>query len=183
MLPICLNLINPLLVLMAVWRHSRNSSLRQVLHYFTALSNLLCGAGCLAVTVCRIAGPVPQGVLALKYVGTVSVTVTMLTVLVFLGPTIGYRKLMSGPDLHLHLVCPMLALITYLIWDKPRLSFGPGMLPVAAYGALYLKKVLYTQGDGKWGDFYGFNRGGKWPLSLALMLLGTFLLSTVLWKL
>ena len=47
------------------------------------------------------------------------------------------------------------------------------MLPVLLYGLLYLRRVVFQQ---RWEDFYGFNRGGKWPLSFAAMLLGAVLL-------
>ena len=51
----------------------------------------------------------------------------------------------------------------------------PGLLPVALYGALYLYRVILAPADRRWEDFYGFNRGGKWPLSMGAMLLGSFL--------
>ena len=40
--------------------------------------------------------------------------------------------------------------------------------------------VLRAPADKRWEDFYGFNKGGKWPISLALMLLGSFLICMAL---
>ena len=51
-----------------------------------------------------------------------------------------------------------------------------GMLPVILYGILYIYKSQFAAPEKRWDDFYGFNRGGKWPVSLACMLTGTFLI-------
>ena len=158
--------------------------MKVVLRYFTALSNVLCAIAALAVVIGRLCGHVPQAVLVLKYVGTCAVSVTMLTVLVFLGPTIGYKPLLTGPDFWLHLVCPILAIVSLLAWDRPSMGVGAvllGALPVAAYGVLYLYKVILAPPEKRWDDFYGFNRGGKWPVSFAAMTAGALLVSWVFW--
>lgn len=168
----------------AIRKHGRNSPMKVVLRYFTALSNILCAIAALAVVIGRLSGPVPQAILVLKYISTCAVTVTLLTVLAFLGPTIGYRLLLTGPDLWLHLVCPVLAIVSLLAWDKPRMGIGAvllGALPVAAYGLLYLYKVILAPVEKRWDDFYGFNRSGKWPVSFAAMAAGTLLVSWLLW--
>jgi hypothetical protein len=69
------------------------------------------------------------------------------------------------------------------VFEKRGLSFGAallGMLPVALYAALYKYKVLHAPADRRWEDFYGFNKGGKWPLALGFMLLGSFLVCMAL---
>ena len=171
----------------AVAAHSRKSGLKRVLRYYTALSNLLCAAACLAVVIARLCGEIPPAVLLLKYVGTAAVAVTFLTVMLFLGPFVyGFKLLLTGSDFWLHLVCPILAIVSLLLWDSPAAPFGVvlfGVLPVLLYGALYLYHVLLAPPDKRWEDFYGFNRGGRWPLSLVMMLLGSFLISVVLWVL
>ncbi len=174
------NLLIAVLALAAVAVHARHSSLRQVLRYFTAQSNVLCAAAALAVAAMRLRGGVPGALLLFKFVATVAVLVTLLTVLVFLGPHYGYKVLFSGPDLWLHLICPLLALLAWLAWD--RMPITPlrsllGLLPVLLYGLLYLNKVVSRK---EWDDFYGFNRDGKWPLSFAAMLIGTALLCLLL---
>ncbi len=181
--------INILLAVSAVAAglcHAKRAPLRVVLRYFTVLSNLLCAVASLAVAVCRLAGSMPYAVLLLKYIGTAAVTVTLLTVLLFLGPTIGYKMLFSGPDLWLHLICPVLAIVSFLLWDKPEMPFGAvalGILPVLLYGAVYLYRVLLAPEEKRWKDFYGFNRGGKIRVSYALMTVGTLLVSVALWLL
>ena len=186
MLSVLCNLTMAVLAAVAGMAHTRKAPLRVILRFFTAQSNLLCALAAVAVAVCRLCGEVPAAILVFKYIGTASVTVTFLTVMVFLGPTLGYGKLLTGPDLFLHLVCPLLALISYFVWDKPAVPWTVvllGVLPVVLYAALYLYKVLLAPEEKRWDDFYGFNRSGKWPVSLAAMLLGTLLISVVLWLL
>ena len=161
--------------------HTRKSSIKIVLRFFTALSNLFCAAAALAVVICRLCGTLPPSVSILKFIGTAAVTVTLITVFVFLGPNLGYWFLLKGPDFFLHLACPVLAIISCCLWDKTGLDLYAvilGALPVILYGILYLYKVVLKK---SWDDFYGFNRHGKWPLSYIIMVAGAFLISWILW--
>ena len=148
---------------------------KKSLRFFTILSNLFCAVSALLLVLSS-----SYWAWLLKYVGTVAVTVTLLTVLFFLGPHYGYKVLFSGPDLWLHLICPLLALFAWLAWDRvpiPPLLSLIGVIPVLLYGLLYLHKVVFAKA---WEDFYGFNQGGKWPFSFAAMLGGAALLSLLL---
>lgn len=170
----------------AIFSHMRKNPVRAVLRYFTVLSNILCAAAAFAVAIGRLCGTVPVSVLLLKFIGTSAVTVTLLTVLIFLGPNLGYKMLLTGPDLFLHLICPVLAIVSLIAWDRPDMRFADvfyGVLPVAAYAVLYLYKVLLAPVEKRWHDFYGFNKDGKWLISGIAMLSGTFLVSLVLWLL
>lgn len=152
---------------------------RTAFRYFTVQSNVLCALAALLMCL----APLQRWVWLLKYVGTAAVSVTMLTVFLFLGPTMGYAKLLKGRDLFMHLLTPLAALWSFCVLEKRGLSFPAallGMLPVALYSGLYLYKVLHAPQGRRWEDFYGFNRGGKWPVSLALMLLGSFLVCMAL---
>ena len=55
-----------------------------------------------------------------------------------------------------------------------------GMLPVILYGFLYLYKVVFSPEDKRWDDFYGYNKGGKWPIAFALMMIGAFVVCMLL---
>lgn len=176
MLSLLFHLAMAVLAFCAVASHARHRPLKDVLRYFTAQSNLLCAAASLILAAMRLSGVSSAPVLLFNYVGTVAVAVTLLTVLVFLGPQFGYKPLFSGPDFLLHLVCPLLALIAYFAWDRVPLSPLAsliGVIPVLLYGCLYLHKVVYAK---QWEDFYGFNRDGKWPVSFAAMVAGTAVL-------
>lgn len=179
MASIVLNFLTAALVLQAVARHLKAHGL-VALRYFTLLSNLFCAAACVTVAVMGLMGRLWPWALVLKFVATVSVMVTLLTVLIFLLPQLGAKFLLTGPDFWLHLICPLLALTTLLLWDGLRLTAAAallGVLPVALYGGVYLTQVIFRR---QWQDFYGFNRGGKWPLSFAVMLIATALLSLLL---
>jgi hypothetical protein len=182
---VIVNLLIAVLAVAAVAAHCKKAPLKVVLRFFTALSNLLCALACLAVAVCRLFGTAPAAVLIVKFVGTAAVSVTFLTVMCFLGPVVyDYKKMLSGPDLWLHLVCPVLAVVSLIAWDRPRAPFGLvllGALPVLLYGAYYLAHVVLAPPEKRWEDFYGFNRGGKWYLSYIPMLLLALLVSFALW--
>lgn len=167
-----------LLLLLRFGRQERKWStdvLKQAFRFFTVQSNTLCAVSALLMCIF----PAARWAWTLKYVGTAAVTVTMLTVLLFLGPIYGYKRLLSGSDLFMHLINPVLALVSFCVFERRGMGFGTamlGMLPVVLYGALYSWKVLLTAPERRWEDFYCFNKNGRWYLSYALMLLGAFLI-------
>ena len=152
------------------------------LRFFTTLSNILCAAACLLTALAINAGGIPEWIWMLKYIGTAAVTVTMLTVLFFLAPSFGkgaLKVLLSGTDLFMHLITPLLALVSFCVFEKRGMTFYQslwGMLPVVLYGPVYLYKILFALPEKRWDDFYGFNKQGKWPVAFAGMVLGTFLI-------
>lgn len=155
------------------------SVLRSAFRYFTVLSNVLCAAAALLMCIF----PQVRWTWTLKYVGTAAVTVTMLTVLLFLGPALGYRPLLSGSDLIMHLITPILALVSFCAFERRSMGFGRallGLLPVTLYGVLYAYKVLLAPPGKAWEDFYGFNKGGKFYISILAMLTGNLLICLVL---
>ena len=152
------------------------------LRFFTTLSNMLCAAACLLTALAINAGGIPEWIWMLKYIGTAAVTVTMLTVLFFLAPSFGkgaLKVLLSGTDLFMHLITPLLALVSFCVFERRGMTFCQslwGMLPVVLYGPVYLYKILFALPEKRWDDFYGFNKQGKWPIAFAGMVLGTFLI-------
>ncbi len=162
--------------------------LKKAFRYFTCQSNVLCAAACLLTAVFLPAGELPEWVWLLKYAGTAAVSVTMLTVFLFLAPSIGRgwaEKLITGTahDFCMHLLTPVLALVSFCVFEKKDMSFPQaliGMLPVILYGILYIYKVKYAPEEKRWEDFYGFGRNGKLPVSLAGMTAGTFLVCMAL---
>ena len=139
----------------------------------------------LALVICYIAGSVPEGVLLWKYSGTCAVSVTFLTVMLFLGPTMkNYKALLSGYEFFLHLLCPLLAIVSYVFFEKREFEFYIviyGTLPLVLYIALYYYKNMHAPEGHRWKDFYGFNKSDKWPLSMAAMVAAGFLISVILW--
>ena len=152
------------------------------LRYFTIDSNILAALSALVMLFARAVKGTPSSFATVfKYVGTAAVTVTLITVLVFLGPVAGYRNLLSGNNFYMHLIGPLLCIVSFCWLDKgpkiQRSHIGSSVLPVIIYGLVYFIMVIVAK---SWPDFYGFNRGGKWYISMAVMFAGALLISIVL---
>ena len=147
---------------------------RAAFRFFTVQSNVLCAVAALLMCV----APARGWAWVLKYVGTAAVSVTMMTVLLFLGPSMGgYGLLLKGADFFMHLLTPLLAILSFGLFERRGMRFATalwGMLPVALYGTWYLYKVVCAPRGKRWDDFYGFNKGGRWPIAFAGMMLGGF---------
>ena len=155
--------------------------------YFTVDSNLLAALASLLLLAVQLhclgkGEAAPKALMSLKYVGTVAVSVTFFTVFCFLGLIYGYRSMIEGVNLFMHLITPLLAMLSFCVMERePALRFRSvflGLIPTAVYGIVYMGMVVALR---RWYDFYGFNIGGRWILSSALMLIATFVISAVLW--
>jgi len=155
---------------------------RAAFRFFTCQSNVLCACAALLTAVARAGGEIPRWIWTLKYMGTAAVTVTMLTVLLYLAPSIGkggLKRLLAGYDLFMHLLTPLAAAASFCLLERQGMSFAQslwGLAPVAVYGPHYLYRILYAPEGKRWDDFYGFNRQGKWPAAFAAMFAATFVL-------
>ena len=189
-LSVCLNMAVVFCTAAVIWSYFNREGRwnpetgKKSLRFFTTLSNILCAAGSLLMAVSLLRGRITRPVWMLKYLGTVSVTVTMLTVLFFLGPSMGtWKPLYEGSSLYMHLIGPVLALVSFCFLEEGSLSIREslwGTAPVILYGLLYLYRILYAPEEKRWDDFYGFNRGGKWPVSFAAMMGAAVLLCLLL---
>ena len=117
---------------------------------------------------------VPIALSVFKLAGTTAVAITFAVVLVFLGPTMGYDKMFEGTNIFLHAICPVLSIVSFLFLDGGTAVSGkqsrPALLPTVVYGLVYLVMVIVlTEANGGWPDFYGFNLGGFWPVSIIVM--------------
>jgi len=101
-----------------------------------------------------------------------------LTVVVFLGFIYGFKAMFVDINLFLHLLTPLAALFTLWIAEagvriRPAF-FALGVLPMILYGAVYLSMVVFAE---KWEDFYHLANGGKWWVSVLIMLAATALIA------
>ena len=155
--------------------------------YFTVDSNVLAALASAALLPVSLHAfftgeeKTPRALLLLRFAGTAAVAVTFFTVLVFLGPIYGYPMMYAGSNFFLHLLCPLFSFVSFLFFAGrgERLSlrlFWLGVLPVLLYGAAYFYCVMIR---GNWPDFYVFNAGGRWYVSLVVMLSATALLSVL----
>ena len=141
------------------------------LKYFTVLSNILEGVAS-AVLLGAIAankGSVPLWAAKLKLAAAASVALTFVTVMVFLGPMMGYNFLFTGSNLWFHGIIPIAAILEYWLIDSfdgfPKVPFSAtfvAVVPMLLYGVYYLLNVLRGgMAEGRYvNDWYGFAMWG-----------------------
>lgn len=163
--------------------------------YFTVDSNLFCALASLVLIFADIrllsknGGWLPRWVVLLKFAGTVTVTLTLLTCVVYLsGFTGGFLNMIRGKELFMHLLTPVLAILSLVLLEHsaalPLWTIFLSVPPVAAYGAVYFYKVLLVPKDrGGWTDFYKLAGNGKWLNGVLVMFAAVLLISLVLWAL
>lgn len=128
--------------------------------------------------------------------GTVGVTLTMLVTVFFLEPTMapqfGLFALFAGSNFLLHLFNPLLAIVTFTVFEKTRkIPFRhtlTGIVPMVLYAVFYLANCMRHAVNGMVDiayDWYGFLAGGVktvWIVIPAIFLF-TWLISIALWRL
>ncbi len=163
------------------------------LKYFTVLSNLLAvltsAANVIFMAVFGTETGFPVLLSYLDFMSAVSVALTFLTVMIYLGPLYGYPEMLIGPNFHLHLTAPLLTVLCFLTTlPLAGISFAgtfAATLPMVLYGIGYTANLLIngiSTGE-KTNDWYGFARGGikTMPLVFAVMFAFTWLTAVVLW--
>ena len=155
------------------------------LKYYTCLSNIFAGlVSCvtiIALPFIGLSGQLPMWLARLKYAAAVSVGLTFLVVIVFLGPRMGYKPLFSKEQLFLHAVGPILAVVSFLtspmVPELGRSAAFAAVVPTLIYGVFYMGNILKNGiGEGeKTNDWYGFAIGGVkyMPIVFAVILLAT----------
>lgn len=155
--------------------------------FFTNLSNAFAGIVSLVVLIFelrnlyRSEAMLPHWLILLKFFATSTVALTFLTVMFYLGPVYGYKRELSGTSFYMHLLGPVLAIVSFCFFeDFDTISVQEtfvGLIPILAYYYVYFRQVLLVSERDKdgnlikgWEDFYGFNRGGKWYISGIVMM-------------
>ena len=126
------------------------------LRYFTVLSNLLCGLAALVHLVALASRRAAPGwVLRLSFLGTAAVSVTLMVVMLFLGPLYGYPAMLRGANLWFHLVIPVLAILDHVLLEQgerpDRRDTLLAVLPTLLYGLFYVGNIALN-GVGEWPD-------------------------------
>ena len=90
--------------------------------FYTYDSNVVGTVAGLAMAVCLLTGQVPGWVAGLKFAGTCCLALTFLVVIFVLAPGHGpggYRtSLLEGNMKYQHLLCPLLAIVSYAFADS-----------------------------------------------------------------
>ena len=155
----------------------------QSLRFFTTDSNLLAAIAAALVAVCdvqKLRGrrtDIAKPFMLLKYMGVVSLLLTFCTVMCLLVPIYGAERELTGTAFHMHVAAPVLSFVSFVFLEADRkLSFAQallGMLPMAVYGTVYFLQVLVFE---NWMDFYAFNQGGRWTITVPIIVAATFLM-------
>ena len=166
---------------------------RQAFRYFTVLSNMLVGLCSLLFIPFNLFAisigedHTPYVLRGLKFSATIAVTLTMVTALAFLSILYGFKPMIAGSNLYMHLITPLLAIITFVLFENKRpLSFAASfwcLVPVVFYAIVYFSCVVIVP---VWPDFYGFTFGYRlWaiPISFVVMLSVTYLFGFIIFKL
>ncbi len=147
--------------------------------YFTVQSNLLVGivSGISLFYLIFFKDKYPLWLVICKLAAVTSVAVTFMTVMVYLGPLMGYDKVFLNANLFMHLIIPLLS-IAHFILIEPKIEFKfiqtlYAIIPVSLYGIIYQINVAahndYGNIDGY--DWYGF---GTYGLGIGMLaLIGT----------
>ena len=161
------------------------------LKYYTVLSNLFSGliSALYAADMLLSHGSPDSWIFVLKLAAASVVMVTFLTVMLFLGPTMGWEYMFKAGNFWLHLALPLAAAADVCLFvPVGALPFLATLAPVvftAAYGVFYLGRILLygRERDGVVYDFYGFLRTGedKAAVVVVVMLTGTWLIAIALW--
>ena len=153
------------------------------LKYFTVLSNLMEGIACI-VWLWAVWHKLSLAFAErLKYVGCVAVSLTFLTVMLFLGPVFGWMGIFAGANLWFHLVVPVIAILEFVfLEEKPirKKDNRLAVLPTLVYATAYLCNVLIRGTEGN--DWYGFVTWGL-PIGLLIFLIScivTYLIGLIL---
>ncbi|MBQ9263428.1 MAG: hypothetical protein IJ189_04370 [Clostridia bacterium] len=151
------------------------------LKYFTVLSNLLEGAASLLWGLCACREKHARLAARVKYIAAVSVGLTFVTVLVFLGPFFGYGGMYTGSNFWFHLILPLAAMAEFMLLNDAPMTHRDNRLAVAPmllYGIGYLANNLIN-GIGAWphtNDFYAFLTWG-YPVGMVILvviIVGTY---------
>lgn len=204
-LNLCLALLE---VLAPIWMSSGlvggvlTTSGAEMFKFFTIDSNVLMGVIALftALQLRQVIRGQREDLSTACYVwylaGTVGVTLTMLVTVFFLEPTMapqfGLFALFAGSNFLLHLFNPLLAIVTFTVFEKTRkIPFRhtlTGIVPMVLYAVFYLANCMRHAVNGMVDiayDWYGFLAGGVktvW-IVIPVIFLFTWLISVALWRL
>ncbi len=172
------------------------------LNYFTVDSNILLGITAIiaAIDEKRVLdgkkSSVSTRTLIAKLVGTVGVTLTMIVTVFYLVPitaaAYGVFALFTYSNFFLHLLNPILAIITFLFFEQTdKIAFRhtfTGIVPMLIYAVYYVSTALAHSSDGrvlKGYDWYGFFAFGTESavIIVPILILLTYGISFLLWKL
>ena len=161
--------------------------------YFTVDSNILMAiSSIIFLYYLKTKREIPKKIYILKYFATVSVSLTFLTVVLYLAPFSKYSffAFFTNSNFFFHLVVPLLSIITFSCFEKTdKLYFSDtffGLVPMLIYASFYMTNVFMHLENGKVDskyDLYGFLKNGvdKTILILLIMITATYLICIMIY--
>ncbi len=142
--------------------------------YFTVDSNALAALAALIMVFYNLKAlktgenQAPRSLHVFRLIGTAGVTLTFLTVILYLGNASSFKLMLSGKNFYMHLLGPFLAFLAFTVFEAPccRITWKETLYPfilVLLYAGLYYYMVIHLgPKNGGWPDFYFFNTNGNW---------------------
>lgn len=158
----------------------------EVFKLFTVDINVFLAASALVVAasdIASIAGGSEKKIkifTAFKFITTASSVLAMLSTACYFGFTFGFKNAFGGMNIIFNLVNPILALISYCLFESidrlnPKKFYTGVFLPVL-YGLVYLYMNVVIK---LWNDFYGL-RGGNGVVSFIVFIIISLIISLVI---
>ena len=149
--------------------------------YFTMIANLMAAVSAAFVIPCAVEGIrrkrfiVPGWVAVAQYISTCSIGIVMAFVLVVVSWT-NPKEAFGGPNLYLHVFCPVLILIAFFQMENEYILTGRdwliGCIPFTVYACVYFIEVaLIGEARGGWPDLYHVTECLSPALAYPLMIL------------
>ena len=143
----------------------------QMFKFYTVDSNILMGVASLVFLIYEFKivekkiKEIPRIVYILKFVSTVTILLTFLVTIAYLGPLYGFYAMYNNTNLFFHLIIPILSLVTYVFFEKHEIGYKHayyGIIPMLIYAVYYSLRIfahLNGKGVSYKYDFYGFLGG------------------------
>ena len=166
--------------------------------FFTVDSNLLVGISALILAIYERKllnnkiTIIPVKYYILKFIATVSVSLTFLVVFFYLGPISpnGISSMLQNSNLFFHLIIPILSIVSFILFEYNN-SFRfkyilYSVIPTIGYEVFYLINALIHIENGKVSpkyDWYYFIQGGLWQIIIMIpfMVFITYVIGIMLW--
>jgi hypothetical protein len=150
------------------------------LQYYTIDSNILgCISSLILVGALLIKGKTPSWVHKLRYYATSCLAVTMAVVVFIIIPGAGFRTipelLFQGTNLWMHTVCPLLSIVSFLIFEKEsKLDVNQSiyaLVPTFVYGIITLILNIIRVIRGPYSFMFIYEQS-IWMTFLWMMIIG-----------
>ena len=167
--------------------------------FYTVDSNILVGIASFIMMIYEMLlinkkiKEIPKYVYLLKYIGVVGVSLTFLVTALYLAPIYkeNFMFLYMNTNLFFHLIVPILAVISYVKYEKNKLEYKYSFITlssVALYSIYYVSNILLHLENGevvKEYDWYSFLIGGLNSMLFVMIFIFTFtyLIAHLLYKL